>query len=160
MSATDEVQRASVMSESIDVRALRYPTEPSRFVLAAACTLSGLAVVAVWLVQLDLPKLFAAVIGLALGMALLWLAFQIARVRILGDAVLVTSQTFPDFQRAIDEVRGRVGYHRRVDIFVVPKLTTPAQLTSYFGVRVLLVEGSAVADITTPAKPPELVFLD
>jgi hypothetical protein len=159
MSATDELQRASVMSESIDVTALRYPTEPSRFVLAAACTLSGLAAVAVWLFQLDRPRLFATVIGLAIAMTLLWVAFQIARVRILGDAVLVTSQTFPDFHPAIDEVRSRVGYHRRVDIFVVPKLTTPAQLTSYFGVRVLLVEGGAVADITTPAKRPQLLFL-
>jgi hypothetical protein len=159
MSATDQVQRTSVMSESLDVRALRYPTEPSRFVLAAACTLSVLAVVAFWLSQIDLTGLFVAVLALAFAMALLWVAFQIARIRILGDAVLVTSQTFPDFQRAIDEVRGRVGYRRRVDVFVVPKLTTPAQLTSYFGVRVLLVEGGAVADITTPAKRPQLLFL-
>lgn len=159
MAATNEVQRTSAVPERIDVKTLRYPTEPSRFVLAAACTLSGLAVVIAWLSQLDLPTLLAAVIGLAIGMALLWVAFQIYRARILGDAVLVTSQTLPDFQQAIDEVRDRIDYHRRVDIFVVPKLTTPAQLTSYFGVRVLLVEGGAVADITTPAKRPQLLFL-
>jgi len=41
----------------------------------------------------------------------------------------------------------------------VPKLTTPAELTSYFGVRVLLLEGGAVADITALAKRPQLLFL-
>ena len=159
MTATNEAQRTSVRSEPIDVKALRHPTEPSRFALAAACTLSGLAVVVVWLARLDLPMLFAAVIGLAIVMALIWGALQIARVRILGDAVLVTAQTLPDLQQAVDEVRDRVGYHRRVDIFVVPKLTTPAELTSYFGVRVLLLEGGAVADITALAKRPQLLFL-
>jgi hypothetical protein len=141
MSATDQVDRTSVVSEPIDVRALRYPTEPSRFVLAAVCTLSGLAVVIVWMAQLDLPQLLGTVAALAISLLLLWVAFQIHRVRILGDAALVTSQTFPDFQQAIDEVRDRLDYHRRVDIFVVPKLTPPVQLTSYFGVRVLKVEG-------------------
>ncbi|HJU98022.1 MAG TPA: hypothetical protein VJ644_08605 [Jiangellaceae bacterium] len=159
MSATDEVKRTSVVSEPVDVRDFRYPTEPSRFVLATVCTLSGLAVVIVWLAQLDPSTLLTAVIGLAIAMAILWGALQVHRVRILGDAVLVTSQTFPDLQQAIDEVRDRVDYHRRVDIFVVPKLTTPAQLTSYFGVRVLLVEGGAVADITAPANRPQLLFL-
>jgi hypothetical protein len=159
MSATDQVDRTSVVSEPIDVRALRYPTEPSRFVLAAVCTLSGLAVVIVWMAQLDLPQLLGTVAALAISLLLLWVAFQIHRVRILGDAALVTSQTFPDFQQAIDEVRDRLDYHRRVDIFVVPKLTPPVELTSYFGVRVLKVEGGAVADITVPAKRPQLLFL-
>jgi hypothetical protein len=159
MSATDQVHDTSVVSEPIDVRALRYPTEPSRFVLAAVSTLSALAVVTVWFAQLDLQGLLIAVAGLAFLLALLWVVLQIHRVRILGDAVLVTSQTLPDFQQAIDEVRDRLDYHRRVDIFVVPKLVPAVQLTSYFGVRVLMVEGGAVADITVPAKRPQLLFL-
>jgi hypothetical protein len=159
MSATDQVPRTNVVSAPIDVRALRYPTEPSRFVLAAVCTLSGLAVVIVWMAQLDLAQLLGLVTALAISLLLVWVALQIHRVRILGDAALVTSQTFPDFQQAIDEVRDRLDYHRRVDIFVLPKLAPPVQLTSYFGVRVLKVEGGAIADITVPAKRPQLLFL-
>jgi hypothetical protein len=159
MYTTDQVDRERVVTEPIDVRALRYPTEPSRFVLAAVCVLSGLAVVIVWMAQLDVLQLVGTVAGLAILLLVLWVALQIHRVRILGDAALVTSQTFPDFQEAIDEVRDRLDYHRRVDIFVVPKLTPPVQLTSYFGVRVLMVEGGAVADITVPAKRPQLLFL-
>ncbi len=148
-----------VSANTLDIRELRYPTEPSRFVLAVVCAVSGLLVVAVWIAQLDLPALLAALVVLAIGLSLLWVTLQIHRVRILGDAVLVGPDTLPDFQGAVDEVRNMIDYHKRVDIFVVPKLSPPTQLTSYFGVRVLLVEGGAVADITTPANRPQLLFL-
>jgi hypothetical protein len=71
----------------------------------------------------------------------------------------VANDSLPDLQAAVDEVRNRVGYYRRVDIFVVPKSSKPVTLTSYFGVRVLVVEGRAVADITAPATRPQLLFL-
>ncbi len=159
MAAISDVSDAHVSANTLDIRDLRYPTEPSRFVLAVVSTLSGLLVVVVWFAQLDLPALLAAIVGLAIALSLLWVTLQIHRVRILGDAVLVGPDTLPDFQGAVDEVRNMVDYHKRVDIFVVPKLSPPTQLTSYFGVRVLLVEGGAVADITTPANRPQLLFL-
>jgi hypothetical protein len=159
MSATSQINYASPLSGPIDVRAVRYPTEPSRFALAAVSVVSALAVVVVWMAVIDLESLLLGVISLLIGMVAIWVALQIHRLRILGDAVLVTSETLPHIQSAIDEVRHRVGYHRRVDIFVVPKSSKPVTLTSYFGVRVLIVEGRAVADITAPATRPQLLFL-
>ena len=156
---TDQLHRASAVPEQIDVKALRYPTEPSRFVLAVASVVAGLAVVIVWLGAIELSSLLVGIAGLAIGMAALWVVLQVNRVRILGDSVLVTSETLPDLQSAIDEVRSRIGYHRRVDIFVVPKSARPVTLTSYFGVRVLIVEGRAVADITAPDTRSQLLFL-
>jgi hypothetical protein len=159
MSATSQVNYASPVSGSIDVRAVRYPTEPSRFALAVASVVSALAVVVVWVAVIDLESLLVGVISLVIGMVAIWVTLQIHRLRILGDAVLVTSDTLPHLQSAIDEIRHRVGYHRRVDIFVVPESSKPVTLTSYFGVRVLIVEGRAVADITAPATRPQLLFL-
>ncbi len=159
MAAISDLSDVHVSANTLHIRDLRYPTEPSRFALAVVSAVSGLLVVVVWLAQLDLPALLAAIVALAIALSLLWVTLQIHRVRILGDAVLVGPDTLPEFQTAVDEVRNMVDYHKRVDIFVVPKLSPPTQLTSYFGVRVLLVEGGAVADITTPANRPQLLFL-
>ena len=41
----------------------------------------------------------------------------------------------------------------------VPNLSPRIQLTSYFGIRALLIEGGAIADMTTPASRPQLLFL-
>jgi hypothetical protein len=143
----------------LDLESLRYPTEPSRLAMAVVCVACALAVVVVWLVVIDLPSLIFGVVGLVIVGFLLWAALQLGRLRLLGDAVLVSAETFPDIQSAVDEVRAMLQYERRVDIFVVPNLSPRIQLTSYFGVRALLFEGGAIADITATASRPQLLFL-
>lgn len=143
----------------LDMKTVRFPAEPSRFVLAIVSVLAVFAGLIVWLIAVDVSLLLYGTLLLVFVSATLWLSLQLARVRLLGDAVLVSSQTLPDLQSAVDEVRATLQYDRRVDIFVVPNLSPRIRLTSYFGVRALLIEGGAVADITTPAHRGELLFL-
>jgi hypothetical protein len=133
------------------VRSMRYPAEPSRLAMAAVCVACALAVVVLWLARIDLPYLIAGVLAFVIAGISIWLILQFRRLRLLGDAVLVSAETFPNVQSAVDEVRARLQCDRRVDIFVVPNLSPRIQLTSYFGVRPLQFEGGAIADITEPA---------
>lgn len=159
MTQVDSTSEVRPVASPLDVRAVRYPAEPSRFVLAIVSVLSVLLGLIVVLVVFDLSLLLYGALLLIVLFAMIWLIMQLGRVRLLGDAVLVSSATLPDLQSAVDDVRATLQYDRRVDIFVVPNLSPRIHLTSYFGVRVLLIEGGAVADITAPAHRGELLFL-
>lgn len=159
MTQVDPTSDTTTPPLPLDIDAVRHPAEPSRFALAVTCVMAVLIALVVWLIVVDVSLLVYAVlvlVGLLLG---LWVAVQFWRVRLLGDAVLVTAQSLPALQSAVDRVRATLGYQRRVDIFVVPNLSPRIQLTSYFGVRALLIEGGAVADITAPATQGQLLFL-
>jgi len=143
----------------LDVHAVRFPAEPSRFVMAVVCVGAVFAALVVLLIIVDVSMLVYAALALVLLLVSVWVGIQFWRLRLLGDAVLVSAQTLPDLQSAVDEVRAMLQYQRRVDIFVVPNLSPRIQLTSYFGVRALLIEGGAVADITAPAQRGQLLFL-
>jgi hypothetical protein len=143
----------------MDLRALRHPTEPLRLALAVVSLMSGAAVVVAAAAVIGPSQVLVVLGSVVLTFGSLWVGLQLYRVKILGDAVRVSAETFPDFQSAIEEVRDRLGYHQRVDVFVVPKLSPPVQVTSYFGIRVLEVEGAAVADITAHANRSQLIYL-
>ena len=127
--------------------------------MAVVCVGCALVVVVVLLARFDLSLLLIGGGSLLIAFIALWVAVQFFRVRLLGDSVLVSAETFPDVQSAVDEVGAMVQYDGRVDIFVVPNLSPRIQLASYFGVRALLIEGGAVADMTSAASRPQLLFL-
>jgi hypothetical protein len=144
----------------LDVAALRHRTEPSRFALA--CVVSGLALAVVILVAVSLNGMLASLVyasGLALFVAVIWLALQLWRVRLLGAGLKVSNESLPEVQAAVDEVRDRLGYRQRVDVYVVAKATPSVSVTSAFGTRVIVVEGGAIADLTEKPGNSELVFL-
>lgn len=143
----------------LEMARLRYPAEPSRLAMAVVSVASVLVVFVAWLAVNDLALLFVGGISLVVAGFLLWVAWQFGRVHLLGDAILVSADTFPEVQNAVDEVRAALQYDRRVDIFVIPNLSPRIQLKSYFGIRALLIEGGAIADMTTPAGRPQLLFL-
>ncbi|MDK1361966.1 hypothetical protein QNO00_17080 [Arthrobacter sp. zg-Y1219] len=143
----------------IELKNLRYPAEPSRLALAVVSVGCAFLVAIVWLMATDLPSLILAGFVLVTFLFALWVVTQFVRFRLLGDAVLVSSVSFPDVQSVVDEVREVMQYKKRVDIFVVPNLSPRVQLQSYFGIRAILIEGGAVADMTAPANRPQLLFL-
>ena len=151
---------------SLSMSELRHPTEPSRFALAlvALAVAVGVAVfVLISLRQITILLVFFALIIIL--MLVIWVALQVMRIRLLGDAVLVSSQTLPEVQEVVDTVRDRLGYSRRVDLFVVDKISNvlsadaaPITLTTFFGVHVLVAEGEALGDLGSPAERQRLLF--
>ncbi|RFU21169.1 hypothetical protein D0Z06_12310 [Geodermatophilus marinus] len=145
---------------------LRHPAEPSRFALALVALAVAAAVAVFVLVSLgQATVLLAIVLGIAGAVLLIWVLVQIWRIRLLGDAVLVSERTLPEVQAVVDVVRGRLSYSRRVDLFVVDKISrvlsaddAPISLTTYFGVHVLVAEGDALGDPGDPDEREQLLF--
>ena len=150
----------------LDVAALRHPAEPSRLALALIAMSFALAVALFVLISLgEVTRLVLIAVGIVLALFVIWAAIQIWRIRLLGDAVLVSAQTLPEVQEIVDVVRARLGYDRRIDLFVVDKVSrvlsgdaAPIGLTSFFGVRVLVAEGEALGDLSDDHDRQHLLF--
>jgi hypothetical protein len=144
----------------LDVEALRHHTEPSRFALATIAIGVTVGVAVFFSVSSIGPMeslVFAGLMTFLLGFT--WLLLQLWRIRLLGAAVEVTRETLPEMQDAIDIVRARLNYTRRTPVYIVDKQTPRVSMTSYFGVKVIIIEGTAVADLMTPETRSELIFL-
>lgn len=151
---------------ALDVDVLRHPTESSRLALALLSSTTAVSAGVFVLVTLGQDsRIFIGLLTVGAGVALVWLLLQLWRVRLLADAVNVSADTLPEVQQAIDVVRERLDFHRRVDVFVVDKMSRvldingpSASLQSFFGVRVLVVESAALGDLSEEDRP-QLVFL-
>ena len=144
----------------LDIEELRHRTEPSRFALAvSACGLVLALANYVAVAALGPVQLLAAGVFLLVFLASLWLMVQLVRVRNLAAAVRVTSESFPQVQAAVDEVRQKLSYDRRTEVFIVDKCVPRVAYGSYFGYHVIIMEGSVVADLTVEEKHADLIFL-
>ena len=150
----------------LDMTRLRHPSEPSRLALALVALAAVTAVALFVLVSLGRTTFLATTfLVIVLAVILIWVALQVWRIRLLGDAVLVSEQTLPELQELVDTVRTKLGYERRVDLFVVDKMSqvlsgdaTPITLTTFFGVQVLVAEGEALGNLASRPDRRRLEF--
>jgi hypothetical protein len=146
---------------------LRHPTEASRFALALLASTAVLAVAVFVLISLGrVTWLLLLLLVVAVLIGVVWLSIQLWRVRLLADGVKVSAATLPEVQEVLDAVTGRLGYRRRVDVFVVDKIRNvlaadapPITLTSLFGVHVIVAEGSALGDLSDDQDRQRLMFI-
>src|SRR5215813_6340469 len=106
-------------TEPLDIRTLLHPTEHSRLLIAlsSSAVVFGFAAMAVDAVRGW--TLLAAFCGtLAVFAGLIWLSLQVYRSRLLGSAVRVSDSTLPELQSIVDEVRTRLNYQRRIDVYI------------------------------------------
>ena len=143
-----------------DIRPLLHPSERSRYHLAMAVLTSVLGSFAI--------LVFAAggVVALGAGAVVIvmlsisaWVGIQVFRARLLGNAVRVTEESLPELERLVRDIRGILSYDRPIDVYVVEHGGSPATLTSYLGQRVIVLEGSLVAELLKSERRPELTFL-
>ncbi len=151
----------------VDASRLRHPYESSRFALAMiSSAVVGSVFVFVVLSVITIGGLLSWAFGVVGVVLVLWLALQLWRVRLLADGVKVDQRTTPALARIVQDVRERLGYTRRVDVFVVDRLarlipgeTRTTSLTSFFGVRVVLLEGGVVGDLDDDVARRRLTFV-
>lgn len=143
-----------------DLSWLRHPSERSRLVLAVAASvmLAGLAVV-LFAKRLERDQVIWTMAGGPALLAAGWVVLQITRAHLLGNAVRVTHESLPELDDVIEDVRSRLGYHRRVDVYVTDRVPGLMTLTSLFGTRIIMIEGDLVAALIEHGKRTELTFL-
>ena len=143
-----------------DLAWLRHPSERSRLVLAVAASmmLAGLAVV-LFAKRVERDQVLWTMAAGPAALALGWAVLQVARAQLLGNAVRVTPDSLPELAEVIEDVRTRLGYHRRVDVYVTDRVSGLMSLTSLFGTRIILIEGDLVASLLENGRRSELTFL-
>jgi hypothetical protein len=152
---------------AVDVEALRHPTENSRFALALVAASAVVAIaVGVLLALGRVSQILLILLAIGFAFLVLWFSLQLWRVRLLADGVQVSSASLPEVQEVMDVVRERLDYRRRVDVFVVDKVSrvlgpeaAPITLTSFFGVRVIVCEGGALGNLKDERQREQLAFL-
>ena len=144
----------------LDIRSLRHPAEHSRLLIALSSSAIVFGVAAMAAYSLHGWKMLAGLAGtlVVLG-TLIWLFLQVARSRLLGRAVRVSWTTLPELQSACDEVRARLDYRKRVDVYVTDKVDGGSAMTSYLGTRLIQLEGGLAAELLEGERRAELTYL-
>lgn len=142
------------------LRPLLHPTEGSRLTLAVFAAGLTLVVLALIMIAAKAAGALAGVLAIAVfSLATIWISLQLYRARLLGRSVRVDSESMPALQALVDDVRETLHYHRRVDFYVIAKPEAPITTMSYMGTRIVILEGSLVAELMEPAKRAQLTFL-
>ncbi len=152
-------QRDSIPRSAM--RALRYPGEQRRFVLAAVMSTLWLIIVVLSIIGAGrngsgLVELVGGVFG---ALVVLWFTIHLLRARLLGSAVRVTRGTFPEIQTMLEEVCAQLHYAKGIDIYVADKSDPPVKLTTYLGTHIIIIEGGLASELLEPDKQPQLRFL-
>lgn len=151
----------------LDVDALRHPTEGSRFALACVASTAVVAVAAFVLLSTGhVAEVVAAILVLTVVILIAVVTWMLLRIQLLANAVHVSAATLPDVDAVVQEVRERLAYDRRLDVFVVNKTSrslgegsAPVVVIGFFGVRFILVEGDVIGDLSDERQRGQFVFL-
>jgi hypothetical protein len=99
---------------------------------------------------------FLLLVGLA---AVLWLWLAVHRARLLGNSLRVSPEALPMLDSIIEDVRARLDYRGRIDFYVSEQTSEPVALWNFMGTRIVVLEGSMVADLQEEGNRPQLHFL-
>lgn len=158
MSTMAMPDRAS--DSALRLEPLLHPAEFSRMLLALSATTVTLGAYVAFLLAVGGPVPLAIITGgILLVLGSVWLVLQLFRARLLGQSVRVSAESLPEIQSLIDDVRARLDYHRPVDVHVIQKATPSLSLTSYFGTKVIVLEGSLIGDLIGSEDRAQLTFL-
>jgi hypothetical protein len=78
---------------------------------------------------------------------------------LLGSAVQITSESFPELRTVVDQVRHQLDYRRRIDVYVADKSEPSVSLVSYLGTHIIIIEGGVAAELRDPSRQAQLTFL-
>ncbi|MDT0571005.1 hypothetical protein RM704_26680 [Streptomyces sp. DSM 3412] len=107
--------------------------------LASVVLLLSVPIVVV-LVTLAISPLIIFIVALLIFLRL-W------KARLLGGAVKVTPESFPEIYETLATVRQQLDYRRPVDLYVLDEVNGKTQLVQLLGHRVILLSGSFAAGL-------------
>lgn len=146
--------------DRLAIESLAHPYESSRLALALVVSVLVFGVAATFALLVgNIAYVIGAVFTIGLLAGSIWLALQLMRAKLLGRAVRVSAAQLPALGSVLDEVRRRLDYWKPVDVYVIDKSDSAAMLINYLGTRIILLEGSLVADLQPAETRSQLVFL-
>ncbi|MCW7943720.1 hypothetical protein AAW14_17155 [Streptomyces hygroscopicus] len=83
-----------------------------------------------------------------------WLLIRTRNALLLGRAIKVTPESFPELHAEIVALQLKVDYRRRLDVYVIDDVEGKMTVTNLLGTRVLLIEGGFAADLQAEGPAP------
>ncbi|MFF4287588.1 hypothetical protein ACFY0R_20120 [Streptomyces sp. NPDC001633] len=115
---------------------VRHPYEVSRRILATLTTVVAYIIGLAILIGAPLSGLILLILIISI-----WFGITLWRARLLGGAVKVTEDSFPEINATLNTLRQQLDYRKGIDIFVSDDVDGKAQLISLLGHRVLIIDG-------------------
>jgi len=144
----------------VAVDSVLCPTEHSRFVLAVSASTIAIGLfVIVFLTRLGGAGLVVLLVGLPVVLGSAWLGLQIRRAALLGSYARVTEESLPEVHAVLEDVRRRLDYHKRVDVYVSADANPSTWMTSYLGTQIIVLEVGLVAALLEEEEKRQLTFL-
>jgi heme exporter protein D len=134
---------------------LLHPKEQSRFVLA-------LIIVSPFMFLALLLTIFTAGLFLFwLGMIafFVWLSLRMLTLALIGNAVRVTPDNFPEMYAVLEEVKRRLNYTQDVGMYIVNEGGLNAILYKFLSSRFIVLPETLAADMANEANRSQLVFI-
>ncbi|MEU9119893.1 hypothetical protein AB0C96_08525 [Streptomyces sp. NPDC048506] len=125
---------------------IRHPHEASRRKLATATTMLTYLIGCIFLIG----ALSNGLVGLTILIVLIisiWFGILLWRARLLGGAVKVTAESFPEINDTLNSLRQRLDYQKDIDLYVSDNVDGKAQLLSLLGHRVIIIDGGFAKEL-------------
>lgn len=138
---------ASAYQSYLSTSTARHPNERARLVVAVGSVwiaFGFILVIAISTGGIGLLFLFLMILFLVVAE---WFFHRLGKAHLLGRAIKVTPDSFPEIHAEIAELQRKFDYHRPVDVYVLDVVDGKMTVTSLLGTRVLLIEGGFAADL-------------
>lgn len=129
--------------KTFDVKHYLHPKTNSRFAVAVIAVLP----IILWIAYMGLNNpIFFVVISLYVAFLFLviWLGMEFTKAILVGNAVKVGYDNFPDIAIILDSVKERIGYNKEVEIYVVESGAVNMILHRFFSTKFIVIHSSFV----------------
>lgn len=130
-------------SESFDVKQYIHPSTGSRFLLALIAVIP----IILWISWMSINNpVFLVIISayIAFISLMLWIGLELVRARLIGNAVKVGSDNFPEISNILYRTKQKIGYSKDVEIYIVEEGTINMILYRFLSSKFLVIHSSFV----------------
>ncbi|WP_193353759.1 M48 family metallopeptidase [Azospirillum lipoferum] len=130
-------------SSTFDVKQYLHPMTNSRFALAVIAVLPMI----LWIAYMSFNnKTFFIFVGIyaVLIFVAIWLGMELTKALLIGNAVKVGRDNFPEIASILESVKEKIGYHKDVEIYIVESGAVNMILHRFFSTKFIVIHSSFV----------------
>ncbi|MFS2009327.1 M48 family metallopeptidase [Azospirillum sp. CT11-132] len=128
---------------TFDVKQYLHPMTNSRFVVAVIAVLP----IILWIAYMSLNNhiffIFVSSYTALLFLAI-WIGMEFTKALLVGNAVKVGYDNFPQIATILESVKDKIGYHKDVEIYIVESGTVNMILHRFFSTKFIVIHSSFV----------------
>ena len=138
-----------------DLQKLRHPNEDSRFILAL------IVAIPVTVAAIGITFMSAGIALLVVGVILffVWIVLQILKSMLIGNAVKVSLDNFPDIHEIVVEARRRLDYPEEIDVYIVEGGSVDMFLYKFFQTKFMVINSDVIDSMPPDRCKAQLLWM-